>query len=165
LISYCFQKGGETSTFKIGILKPSWTLRRGFYWGGVLFSQRKSIWNRGRKLQILKMFLKILFIYLWLFAKGLWKEFTKEFAKSKHVVQAWSKMLKIKKQSMHILWEFIGSIVSNLCTYNYANWFNYALLYLLWFVLTSITKKGEIERELGLHLFLIDFGGWFAQHK
>jgi hypothetical protein len=29
---------------------------------------------------------------------------------------------------------------------------NYALLYLLWFVLASITKKGEIERELGLHL-------------
>jgi hypothetical protein len=25
-------------------------------------------------------------------------------------------------------------------------------LYLLWFVLASITKKGEIERELGLHL-------------
>jgi hypothetical protein len=25
--------------------------------------------------------------------------------------------------------------------------------------LASITKKGEIERELGLHLFLIDFGG------
>ena len=41
---------------------------------------------------------------------------------------------------------YIGSILSNLCTYNYA------LLYLLWFVLASITKKGEIERELGLHL-------------
>jgi hypothetical protein len=26
-------------------------------------------------------------------------------------------------------------------------------------VLASITKKGEIERETGLHLFLIDFGG------
>jgi hypothetical protein len=26
--------------------------------------------------------------------------------------------------------------------------------YLLWFVLASITKKGEIEREIGLHLFL-----------
>jgi hypothetical protein len=26
----------------------------------------------------------------------------KEFAKTKHVVQAWSKILKIKKQSMHI---------------------------------------------------------------
>jgi hypothetical protein len=25
---------------------------------------------------------------------------------------------------------------------------------LLWFVLASITKKGEIEREIGLHLFL-----------
>jgi hypothetical protein len=28
--------------------------------------------------------------------------YKKEFAKTKHVVQAWSKMLKIKKQSMHI---------------------------------------------------------------
>jgi hypothetical protein len=27
----------------------------------------------------------------------------KEFAKTKHVVQAWSKILIIKKQSMHIL--------------------------------------------------------------
>jgi hypothetical protein len=26
-------------------------------------------------------------------------------------------------------------------------------------VLASITKKGEIEREIGLHLFLIGFGG------
>jgi hypothetical protein len=26
-------------------------------------------------------------------------------------------------------------------------------------VLASITKKGEIEREIGLHRFLIDFGG------
>jgi hypothetical protein len=25
---------------------------------------------------------------------------------------------------------------------------------LLWFVLASITKKGEIEKEIGLHLFL-----------
>jgi hypothetical protein len=38
-------------------LKPSWTLRGEFHWGGVLFSQRKSIWNRGRKFQILKMLL------------------------------------------------------------------------------------------------------------
>jgi hypothetical protein len=29
---------------------------------------------------------------------------------------------------------------------------NYAFLHLLWFVLASITKKGGIERELGLHL-------------
>jgi hypothetical protein len=34
------------------------------------------------------------------------KDFEKDlqkFAKAKHVVQAWSKMLKIKKQSMHTL--------------------------------------------------------------
>ena len=53
-------KGEESSISKINILKPSWTLRGGFYLGGVLFSQRKSIWNRGRKFQILKMLLKIL---------------------------------------------------------------------------------------------------------
>ena len=31
------------------LLKPSWKLRGEFHSGGVLFSQRKSIWNRGRK--------------------------------------------------------------------------------------------------------------------
>jgi hypothetical protein len=30
---------------------------------------------------------------------------------------------------------------------------------LLWFVLASITKKGEIEREIWSNLFLNDFGG------
>jgi hypothetical protein len=82
--------------------KPSWTLRGGSHLGGVLFSQRKSIWNKERKFQILKMLYKILFIYLWLFAKGLWKEFTKEFAKQ----NMWCKhgpKYERKKQSMHIL--------------------------------------------------------------
>jgi hypothetical protein len=31
------------------------------------------------------------------------KDLQKEFAKTKHMVQAWSKMLKIKKQSMQYL--------------------------------------------------------------
>jgi hypothetical protein len=35
------------------------------------------------------------------------KRISKTFAKTKHVVQAWSKMLKIKKQSMRILQVFI----------------------------------------------------------
>jgi hypothetical protein len=100
-------KGGESSIFKIDILKPSWTLRGEFIEGKFCLSQRKSIWKRGRKFQILKMLFKNLLIYLWLFAKELWKEFTKEFAKTKHVVQTWSKMVKNKKQSMHILWVFI----------------------------------------------------------
>jgi hypothetical protein len=44
--------------------------------------------------------------------------FTKEFAKTKHVVQAWSKMLN-KKETIHayLVSSFIGSIPSNLCTY------------------------------------------------
>jgi hypothetical protein len=35
--------------------------------------------------------------------KNFEKDLQKEFAKTKHVVQAWSKMLKTKEQSMHIL--------------------------------------------------------------
>jgi hypothetical protein len=53
----------------------------------------------------------------------------------------------------------IGFIPSNLCTYIMQTSSILRFLYLLWFVLASITKKGEIEREIGLHLFLIDFGG------
>jgi hypothetical protein len=116
-ISLC-SKRVESNIFKINILKPSWTLRGGIYQGGVLFIQRKSIWNRGRKFQILKMLRKILFIYLWLFAKELWKGFTKEFAKTKHVVQAWTKMSKIKETiHAYLISINIGSILSNICTY------------------------------------------------
>jgi hypothetical protein len=79
LLSYYVQKGD----FKNLTSKPSWTLRGGFNLGGVLFSQRKSIWNRGRKFQILKMLCKLLFIYLWLFAKDLWNGFTKRICKNK----------------------------------------------------------------------------------
>jgi hypothetical protein len=95
-------KGGESSIFKIDILKPSWTLRGDFIEGEFCLVKGKTF-ETGGEFQILKMLRKILFIYLWLFAKELWKGFTKEFAKTKHVVQAWSKMLKIKKQSMRIL--------------------------------------------------------------
>jgi hypothetical protein len=111
-------KKGEKVVFQNDSSKPSWTLRGGSLLGGILFSQRKSIWNRGRKIQILKMLCKILFTYLWLFAKELWKWFTKEFAKTKHVVQTWSKMLN-KKETIHayLVSIYIGSIPSNLYTY------------------------------------------------
>jgi hypothetical protein len=111
-------KRGRKKYFKNGISKPSWTLRGGSLLGGVLFSQRKSIWNEGRKFQILKMLCKLLFIYPWLFAKELWKGFTKEFAKTKHVVQMWSKIL-YKKETIHayLVSINIGSILSNLYTY------------------------------------------------
>jgi hypothetical protein len=87
------------------------------------------------------------------------KNFLKEIAKTKQVVQAWSKMLNIKKHPCISYEMYIGLISSNLCTYIMQTSSNSALIYLLWFVLASITKKGEIEREICLHLFLIDFGG------
>jgi hypothetical protein len=44
----------------------------------------------------------------------------------------------------------IGLIPSNLCTYHMQTSLFLHFIYLLWFVLASITKKGEIEREIGL---------------
>jgi hypothetical protein len=66
-----------------------------------------------------------------------------------------------KKKAIHayLVEIIIGFIPRNLCTYFMQTSSNSALIYLLWFVLASITKKGEIEREIGLHLFLITFGG------
>jgi hypothetical protein len=46
--------------------------------------------------------------------------------------------------SIYILAQFQATFALTLCKLVH--------LYLLWFVLASITKKGEIERELGLHL-------------
>jgi hypothetical protein len=85
------------------------------------------------------------------------KEFPKH-CKTKQVVQAWSKISN-KKKVIHAYLEeiIIGFIPSNLCTYLMQT--SSILHYYICFVLASITKKGEIEREIGLHLFLIDFGG------
>jgi hypothetical protein len=44
----------------------------------------------------------------------------------------------------------IGLIPSNLCTYHMQTSSSLHFIYLLWFVLASITKKVEIEREIGL---------------
>jgi hypothetical protein len=85
--------------------------------------------------------------------KNFEKGFTKEFAKTKHVVQAWSEISKIEETiHAYITSIYIGTIPSNLCTYIMQT-SSIMHFYLLWFVLASITKKGEIERELGLHLF------------
>jgi hypothetical protein len=76
------------------LLKPSWKLRGEFHSGGVLLKSKEKHLKQGKKFQILKMFLAIL--YLWLFAKDFEKIFPIEFAKTKQVVQMWSKMLNIK---------------------------------------------------------------------
>ena len=102
LVSYWVQKG-EKIVFQFESSKPSWTLRGWFHLGGVLFSQRKSIWNRGRKFQILKMLCNsysFTFDYL---QKELWKEFTKEFCKNKTCGASVVQNIIRKKQSMHTL--------------------------------------------------------------
>jgi cell division FtsZ-interacting protein ZapD len=62
----------------------------------------KAFETRGENFKSWKCFSKsysFTFDYL---QKDFEKDLQKEFAKTKRVVQAWSKMLKIKKQSMHI---------------------------------------------------------------
>jgi hypothetical protein len=52
-ISLC-SKGGESSIFKIDILKPSWTLRGEIYWGGVLFKSKEKHLKQGEKISNLE---------------------------------------------------------------------------------------------------------------
>jgi hypothetical protein len=50
-------------------------------------------------------------------------------------------------------------ISSNLCTSVKLQTSYISTLYILfWFVLASITKKGEIEREMASTFYIIDFG-------
>jgi hypothetical protein len=63
-------------------LKPSWRLRGEFYSGGVLFSQRKSIWNRGEISKLENASYNIIHIPLTI-CKSLWKEFPKRICKNK----------------------------------------------------------------------------------
>jgi hypothetical protein len=96
-------KEGESSIFKNCKTLLN-TKRRILFRGSFVLVKRKAFWDRGRKFQILKMLSSILFIYLWLFAKWFWKEFHKGFAKTKLMVQMWSKIL-IKKKTIqsHLL--------------------------------------------------------------
>jgi len=59
--------------------------------------------EQGEKISNLENTLQTLIHLPLTICKRTLKRFRKDFAKTKHVVQAWSKMLKMKKQSMHIL--------------------------------------------------------------
>jgi hypothetical protein len=60
--------------------------------------------KQGEKISNLKNASRnLIYIPLTICKKDLEKEFPKRFAKTKQVVQTWSKMLKERKQSMHIL--------------------------------------------------------------
>jgi hypothetical protein len=102
LLSYCVPKG-EKVVFQNDTSKPSWTLRGGSHLGGVLFSQRKSIWNRGRKFQILKMLCKNLIHLSLTICKRTLKRFYKRVCKNKTRGASVVQNVIRKKQSMHIL--------------------------------------------------------------
>jgi hypothetical protein len=88
------------------------------------------------------------------------KRFSKRICKNKTSGASVVKNVKRKKAiHAYLVKVKIDLIPSNLCTYLMQTSSNSALIRLLWFVLASITKKGEIEREIGSNLFLNDFGG------
>ena len=100
------------SFFKISIyFKTLLKAKRKISFRGSFIKSKDKHLKQGEKFQTLKMLLAILFIYLWLFAKRIWKDFSKGFAKIKQVVQMWSKYVKEKKSNPFISSKFI-------------NWFN-----------------------------------------
>jgi hypothetical protein len=78
------------------------------------------------------------YLYTFDYLQKILKRFSEKICKIKQVVQMWFKLVSI------------GLIPSNLCTYLMQTSSYLHFIYLLWFVLASITKKGEIEREIGL---------------
>jgi hypothetical protein len=65
----------------------------------------------------------------------------------------WSKMLN-KRKAIH---SYLVTLSIGFIPVTYAlticKLVHFCTLYLLWFVLASITKKGEIEREIGLTFY------------
>jgi hypothetical protein len=69
-----------------------------------LFESKEKHLKQGEKISNLENASQnLIHLPLTICKKNFEKEFPKEFAKTKQVVQAWSKMLKERKQSMHIL--------------------------------------------------------------
>jgi hypothetical protein len=93
--------------FNIDILKPSWTLRGEFHWEEVLFSQRKSIWNRGENFKSWECFAKSLSFTFDYLQKNFENDLQKNLQKQNMWCKRGPKCQKLKKQSMPILWVVI----------------------------------------------------------
>jgi hypothetical protein len=115
-------KGGESSIFKIDISKPSWILRGEFIDGEFCLVKGKAFETGGENFKSWKCFAKSYSFTFDCLQKKLWKGFTKRICKNKtcgaSVVQNVKNKGTIHAYPMSI---YIGSILSNLCTYNYAN--------------------------------------------
>jgi hypothetical protein len=73
--------------------------------GSFVVVKGKAFETRGENFKSWKCLLKFYSFTFDYLQKDFEKEFPKNICKTKHVVQAWSKMLKWRKQSMHILWK------------------------------------------------------------
>jgi hypothetical protein len=85
------------------------------------------------------------------------KNFEKDLQNNLQKQNLWCKRgpkcyIRIKAIHAYLVSIYIGSIPSNLCTYIMQTSSIMHFYICFCFVLASITKKGEIERELGLHL-------------
>jgi hypothetical protein len=87
-------KRGRKQYFKNDISKPSRTLRGGSHLGGVLFSQRKRHLKQGEKISNLEKCFAKSYSFTFDYLQKNFEKVLQKFAKTKHVVQAWSKMLK-----------------------------------------------------------------------
>jgi hypothetical protein len=112
--------------------------------------------KQGENFQILeKCFLKLYSYtigYLQKDLKRLFQKICKNNLSGANVVQN----VKLEESNhTHVESLSISLKLSNLCTsVIITNQLHFYTLYLLWFVMTSITKKGDIEREMGLKHFL-----------
>jgi hypothetical protein len=142
LVSYCVQKGEKSSISKKLIHQNPLEL-----------SQRKKHLNRGEKISNLEDALQNLIHSPLTICKRTLKRIYKRICKNKTCGASVVQNVK-NEETIHayLISIYIGSIPSNLCTYIMQT-SSTMHFYLLWFVLASITKKGEIERELGSHLF------------
>jgi hypothetical protein len=82
----------------VSILKPSWKLRGEFHSGGVLFTQSKNIWNRGRNLKSWKCFLQS-YSYTFDYLQKTLKIFSKKDLQKQN---KWCKRGRKEKSSIHI---------------------------------------------------------------
>jgi hypothetical protein len=116
-ISLC-SKGGATSIFKTWYLKTLLNTKRRIYLRGSFVQSKEKHLNKGTNFISWKCFAKILFIYLWLSCKRTLKIIYKRVCKNKTCGASAVQYIK-NKETIHAYHVsiYIGSIVSNLCTY------------------------------------------------
>jgi hypothetical protein len=83
-------------------LKPSWKLRGEFHWGEFCLVKGKAFETGGEISNLENASCNLIHIPLTICKKKTLKRYSKRFAKTKQVVQMWSKILNKRKQSNHI---------------------------------------------------------------